>query len=36
MAVTYASDVAFTPSVKAMQTRRGSRRACERIEEAGG
>ncbi len=31
----YASDVAFTPSVKAMQTRKGSRRSYERMEERG-
>jgi uncharacterized protein len=29
----YASDVAFTPSVKAIQTRRGSRRSYARVEE---
>jgi predicted pyridoxine 5'-phosphate oxidase superfamily flavin-nucleotide-binding protein len=32
----YASDVAFTPSVKAVQTRKGSRRAYARVEESGG
>ena len=32
---TYSSDVAFTPSVKAVQTRRGSRRAYGRMEERG-
>ena len=31
----YSSDVAFTPTVKAMQTRRGSRRAYARMEEKG-
>ncbi len=31
----YASDVAFTPSVKAIQTRKGSRRAYKRMEEGG-
>jgi predicted pyridoxine 5'-phosphate oxidase superfamily flavin-nucleotide-binding protein len=31
----YASDVAFTPSVKAVQTRKGSRRSYERVEERG-
>jgi predicted pyridoxine 5'-phosphate oxidase superfamily flavin-nucleotide-binding protein len=31
----YASDVAFTPSVKAVQTRKGSRRSYERMEERG-
>ncbi len=31
----YSSDVAFTPSVKAVQTRRGSRRAYGRMEERG-
>ena len=31
----YSSDVAFTPSVKAIQTRKGSRRAYARQEEAG-
>ena len=31
----YASDVAFTPSVKAVQTRKGSRRAYTRMEESG-
>jgi uncharacterized protein len=30
------SDVAFTPSVKAIQTRKGSRRSYERVEERGG
>lgn len=32
----YSSDVAFTPSVKAVQTRKGSREACARMEERGG
>jgi uncharacterized protein len=32
---TYASDVAFTPSVKAVQSRRGSRPAYERVEAKG-
>lgn len=32
---TYSSDVAFTPSVKALQTRKGSRRAYENMEERG-
>ncbi|MHB1111211.1 MAG: pyridoxamine 5'-phosphate oxidase family protein, partial [Devosia sp.] len=32
---TYSSDVAFTPSVKATQTRKGSRRSYERVEAAG-
>lgn len=32
---TYSSDVAFTPSVKAVQTRKGSRPAYERMEERG-
>ena len=31
----YSSDIAFTPSVKAIQTRKGSRRAYARQEEAG-
>jgi predicted pyridoxine 5'-phosphate oxidase superfamily flavin-nucleotide-binding protein len=31
----YASDVAFTPSVKAVQARKGSRRTYERMEERG-
>jgi uncharacterized protein len=31
----YSSDVAFTPSVKAVQTRKGSRRAYERMEAHG-
>ena len=33
---TYASDVAFTPTVKAIQTRKGSRRAYANLEQAGG
>src|SRR5262245_4324474 len=32
---TYASDVAFTPSVKAVQTRKGSRHGYARMEERG-
>jgi uncharacterized protein len=32
---TYASDVAFTPAVKAVQTRKGSRRAYARTEQRG-
>ncbi len=32
----HSSDVAFTPSVKAVQARKGSRRAYERMEERGG
>jgi uncharacterized protein len=32
---TYSSDVAFTPSVKAVQTRKGSRHAYQRMEEKG-
>jgi uncharacterized protein len=32
---TYASDVAFTPAVKAIQTRKGSREAYARVEERG-
>ena len=31
----YASDIAFTPTVKALQTRKGSRRAYARMEAAG-
>ena len=34
-ALTYSSDVAFTPSVKAVQTRKGSRSAYGRMEEKG-
>ncbi|WP_442580934.1 pyridoxamine 5'-phosphate oxidase family protein [Mesorhizobium sp. ASY16-5R] len=33
---TYSSDVAFTPSVKAVQSRKGSRHAYERVEANGG
>jgi len=33
---TYSSDVAFTPAVKAIQTRKGSRKACADVEERGG
>jgi uncharacterized protein len=33
---TYSSDVAFTPSVKAVQTRKGSRDGYARVEERGG
>ena len=33
---TYSSDVAFTPAVKAIQTRKGSREAYARQEERGG
>ena len=33
---TYSSDVAFTPSVKAVQSRKGSRQAYERVEANGG
>ena len=32
----FSSDVAFTPTVKAIQTRKGSRRSYARQEEAGG
>ncbi len=32
---TFASDIAFTPAVKAMQSRKGSRSAYARMEEAG-
>ncbi|WP_426237775.1 pyridoxamine 5'-phosphate oxidase family protein [Pararhizobium sp. DWP1-1-3] len=32
----YSSDVAFTPSVKEIQTRKGSRRSYARVEERGG
>jgi predicted pyridoxine 5'-phosphate oxidase superfamily flavin-nucleotide-binding protein len=32
----YSSDVAFTPSVKAVQTRKGSRSSYARVEERGG
>ena len=34
--LTYSSDVAFTPSVKALQARKGSRRSYERMEAQGG
>ena len=33
--MTYSSDVAFTPTVKSVQARNGSRRAYARMEEAG-
>ena len=33
---TYSSDVAFTPAVKAIQTRKGSREAYAKQEERGG
>jgi uncharacterized protein len=33
---TYSSDVAFTPSVRAIQARKGSREACARVEQQGG
>jgi len=36
MSTTYPSDIAFTPSVKAEQTRMGSRRAYAHMEEGGG
>ncbi|HEY1721234.1 MAG TPA: pyridoxamine 5'-phosphate oxidase family protein [Magnetospirillaceae bacterium] len=35
-AAIYSSDVAFTPTVKALQTRMGSRRSYARVEEGGG
>lgn len=35
MDAAFASDVAFTPAVKAIQARKGSRRAYERMEQAG-
>ena len=35
MTRTYSSDVAFTSAVKAVQTRKGSRRAYARMEESG-
>lgn len=35
-AQTFTSDVAFTPTVKAIQTRKGSRQAYARVEERGG
>jgi predicted pyridoxine 5'-phosphate oxidase superfamily flavin-nucleotide-binding protein len=31
----YSSDVAFSPSIKAVQARKGSRQACRRMEERG-
>ena len=34
-AITYASDVAFTPTVKAIQSRKGSRAAYARMEQGG-
>jgi predicted pyridoxine 5'-phosphate oxidase superfamily flavin-nucleotide-binding protein len=34
--MTYASDVAFTPTVKAIQERKGSRRAYAKLEQSGG
>jgi uncharacterized protein len=36
MDTAFSSDVAFTPSVKAVQTRKGSRQAYARVEERGG
>jgi uncharacterized protein len=33
---TFSTDVAFTPAVKAIQARKGSREACARIDERGG
>jgi predicted pyridoxine 5'-phosphate oxidase superfamily flavin-nucleotide-binding protein len=36
IANTYSSDVAFTPTVKAVQARKGSRQAYARMEERGG
>ena len=36
IADTYSSDVAFTPTVKAVQSRKGSRQAYARMEERGG
>ncbi|HET8727120.1 MAG TPA: pyridoxamine 5'-phosphate oxidase family protein [Alphaproteobacteria bacterium] len=36
IASAYSSDVAFTPTVKAIQARKGSRRSYERMEERGG
>ena len=36
MADTYSSDVAFTPAVKAVQARKGSREAYVRVEQSGG
>lgn len=34
-AATFSSDIAFTPAVKAMQARKGSRRIYERVERKG-
>src|SRR5689334_1845858 len=36
MSTTFSSDVAFTPAVKAVQTRKGSRGSYARMEERGG
>jgi uncharacterized protein len=36
MDMTYASDIAFTPAVKAIQKRKGSRRAYAKLEQSGG
>jgi predicted pyridoxine 5'-phosphate oxidase superfamily flavin-nucleotide-binding protein len=36
MADTYSSDVAFTPAVKAVQARKGSRETYARVEQSGG
>ncbi len=36
MDMTYASDIAFTPAVKAIQERKGSRRAYAKLERSGG
>jgi predicted pyridoxine 5'-phosphate oxidase superfamily flavin-nucleotide-binding protein len=36
MSDTYSSDVAFTPAVKAVQVRKGSREAYARVEQSGG
>jgi uncharacterized protein len=36
MDMIYSSDVAFTPTVKALQARKGSREAYARMEERGG
>ena len=36
MDITYSSDVAFTPTVKSIQTRKGSRRAYANQEQSGG
>ena len=35
LAQTYASDVAFTPAVKAIQARKGSRHSYARVEQRG-